>query len=210
MRVVGAGLGRTGTLSLKHALEKLLSARCYHMMEVGAAGHVDAWYRAAIGEPIDWHELLGDFDAIVDWPGAAFWEPMSEAWPDAIVLLSHRPLERWYDSAASTILPDVEHDGSDEAVAFERMWHAIRNDFTPDWADREATIEAARRHNEHVIATVPSDRLVVYEPGDGWEPICEALGLPVPAEPYPHVNTRAQFLQRREERQAERAAEQDG
>ncbi len=204
MRVVGAGLGRTGTLSLKFALEKLLGARCYHMMEVGAQGHVDAWYRATVGESVNWHELLADFEAIVDWPGAAFWGPLSEAFPDALVLLSHRPLDRWYDSASSTILPDVENDGSDEALALERMWHAIRNDFTPDWADRKATIEAARRHNEGVIDAVPADRLLVYEPGDGWGPICDRLGLPVPDEPYPHVNTREQFLQRREERRAER------
>ena len=204
MRVVGAGLGRTGTMSLKYALEQLLDGRCYHMMEVGAAGHVDAWYRAAIGEPTDWTALLDGFDAIVDWPGAAFWEPLSEAFPDALVLLSLRPLDRWYESASSTILPDVEHDGSEEALAFERMWRTIRGDFTPDWADREATVDAARRHNERVIETVPADRLLVYEPGDGWEPICERLGLPVPDVPYPHVNTREQFLQRREERRAER------
>lgn len=207
MKIVGAGLGRTGTLSLKFALERLLGGRCYHMMEVGAAGHVDAWYRAAIGEPTDWAQLLEGFDAIVDWPGAAFWEPMSQAFPDALVLLTVRPLDRWYDSASSTILPDVEHDGSDEQIAFRRMWHAIRNDFTTDWSDRALTIDAARAHNEHVIATVPADRLLVYEPGDGWEPICERLGLPVPDEPYPHVNTRDQFLARREERKAERDAE---
>lgn len=204
MRVVGAGLGRTGTMSLKLALEKLLGGRCYHMMEVGAAGHVEAWYRAAIGESVDWRALLADFDAIVDWPGAAFWEPLSEAFPDAIVLLSHRPLDRWYDSAASTILPDDDNDGSDEAVAFQRMWHAIRNEFTADWSDRKLTIESARRHNERVIETVPAERLLIYEPGDGWEPICAALGLPVPDEPYPHVNTREQFHQRRAERRAER------
>ncbi len=204
MRVVGAGLGRTGTLSLKFALEKLLEGRCYHMMEVGAAGHVDAWYRAAIGEPVDWRALLDDFDAIVDWPGAAFWEQLSEVFPDALVLLSRRPLDRWYESASSTILPDVDNDGSEEALHFERMWHAIRNDFTPNWADRDVTIEAARRHNERVIASVPPDRLLIYEPGDGWEPICDRLGLPVPDEPYPHVNTREQFLQRRQERRAER------
>ncbi|MGA0239132.1 MAG: sulfotransferase family protein [Acidimicrobiales bacterium] len=204
MKVVGAGLGRTGTLSLKFALERLLDARCYHMMEVGAAGHVDAWYRAATGESVDWQALLGDFDAIVDWPGAAFWEQLSNAFPDALVLLSHRPLDRWYESASSTILPDTDNDGSTEALEFERMWHAIRNEFTPNWADRDVTIEAARRHNERVVNTVPADRLLVYEPGDGWGPICDRLGIPVPDEPYPHVNTREQFLRRREQNRAER------
>lgn len=204
MKIVGAGLGRTGTLSLKVALEQLLGGRCYHMMEVGAAGHVDAWHRAAIGGKVDWPALLADFDAIVDWPGAAFWEQLSEAFPDALVLLSRRPLDRWYESAAATILPDVENDGSAEALAFERMWHAIRNDFTPNWADRDVTIEAARRHNERVIEQVSPDRLLVYEPGDGWEPICDRLGIPVPDDPYPHVNTREQFLRRRDKRRAAR------
>lgn len=204
MKVVGAGLGRTGTMSLKFALEQLLGGRCYHMMEVGAAGHVDTWYEASIGRDVDWHPLLADFDAIVDWPGAAFWESLAAAYPDALVLLSHRPLDQWYESAVATILGDHEHDGSEQSIAFARMWHSIRGSFTPDWADREATIDAARRHNEHVIDTVPADRLLVYEPGDGWEPLCERLGVAVPAEPYPHTNTRQQFLDRRAERQARR------
>ena len=104
MKVVGAGLGRTGTMSLKFALEQLLGGRCYHMMEVGAAGHVDTWYEASIGRDVDWHPLLADFDAIVDWPGAAFWESLAAAYPAALVLLSHRPLDQWYESAVATIL----------------------------------------------------------------------------------------------------------
>ena len=206
MRVVGAGLGRTGTLSLKFALEQLLDAPCHHMMEVGMnPAQAPFFERAALGETIDWPELLAGYEAIVDWPGCAFWRELSAAFPEALVLLSRRPLDRWYDSASETIFPERPVDESDaDAVARTRMWHAIRANFSPDVHDREITIEAARRHNEAVIAETPSDRLLIYEPGDGWEPICERLDLPIPDAPFPHVNTREQFLGRVAEREADR------
>lgn len=199
MKVVGAGLGRTGTLSLKFALEELLGAPCHHMMEVGRNSSQAPYFeRAARGETIDWHELLAGYEAIVDWPGCAFWRELSAAFPDALVLLSRRPLDRWYASASATIFREGAFDLDDpDAVARRDMWHAIRDAFSPDLTDREATIEAARQHNDAVIAETPADRLLIYEPGDGWEPICARLGLPVPDTPYPHVNTREQFLEHR-------------
>lgn len=200
MRVVGAGLGRTGTLSLKFALEELLGGPCHHMMEVGKnPQHAPFFERAALGHPVDWAGFLSDYRAIVDWPGCAFWRELSTAFPDALVLLSRRPLDEWYDSAAATIFRDGGVDPADEAaVAWRRMWDAVRTRFTDDVSDRDATIDAARRHNETVIAETPPDRLLVHEPGDGWEPLCDRLGLAIPATPFPHVNTRRQFLDRAE------------
>ena len=158
--------------------------------------------------------MLGD-DVLLDLVGTAVNRCLAEievgqgglglaAFPDALVLLSRRPLDRWYDSASETIFPDRPVDESDAAaVARTRMWHAIRANFSPDVHDREITIEAARRHNEAVIAETPADRLLIYEPGDGWEPICERLELPIPDTPFPHVNTREQFLGRVAEHEAE-------
>ena len=203
MRVVGAGLGRTGTASLKRALEMLLGGTCHHMFEVKTAEHARTWQAAAEGIMPDWTEFLADYTALVDWPGASFWPELADAFPDALVLLSVRDsLDQWYDSASNTIFVASDPDQPDPdgtRLAGREMWQAIlRNRFTVDIHDREAAIEAAAAHNQAVIDAIPAERLLVYRAGDGWEPLCEALDLPVPDEPYPHTNTREQFQTRRE------------
>ncbi len=201
MKVVGAGLGRTGTASLKRALEHLLGGTCHHMFEVQTAEHALGWRDAAEGNPPDWHEFLADYTALVDWPGASFWPELSEAFPEALVLLSVRDsLEQWYDSASNTIFQpgqEPEEDPGGLWKARRLMWHSItENRFTTELDDPEAAMAAAAAHNQAVIDTIPADRLLVYRSGEGWEPLCEALGLPVPDEPYPHTNTRQQFKER--------------
>src|SRR5512139_2619631 len=104
LRIVGAGLGRTGTLSLKLALEKLLGAPCYHMLEVFAhPEHIAVWHTAAQGRPTDWPALFRGYAATVDWPGASFYRELMDAYPDAIVLLSTRDPDSWWRSASATI-----------------------------------------------------------------------------------------------------------
>jgi hypothetical protein len=201
-RVVGAGLGRTGTLSLKLALEKLLGAPCYHMMEVFAhPEHVEPWQRAARGEMPDWRALMDGYGAGVDWPAGAYWQEMSEAFPEAIILLSVRDLDAWWESADQTIFPNLRKPPPADPPFFAD-WHAMVLDmmaarFTVSLDDREACIEAARRHNDHVRATASPERLLEWSPGDGWEPLCRALDLPVPDEPFPHRNSREEFQARR-------------
>ena len=101
MRVVGAGLGRTGTHSLKLALEQLLGQPCYHMAEVFEhLDHIPTWHAAYRGEPVDWRNVLGDYAAIVDWPGAGVWQQLADAYPDAVILLStRRDARTWLTSA---------------------------------------------------------------------------------------------------------------
>jgi hypothetical protein len=196
IQVVGAGLGRTGTHSLKLALEQLLGGRCYHMIEVfGLPEHIPLWKAAAEGSPPDWADMLSDFNAIVDWPGGSFWPELSAAFPDAPVLLSTRDSEGWWKSASSTIFQVLKSAPSmDMGDQFEPMIMAIfSNRFTADYLDRDAAIAAYERHNAEVRASVPADRLIDWSPGDGWEPICERLGLAVPSEPFPHVNTTEEF-----------------
>jgi hypothetical protein len=195
LRIVGAGLGRTGTLSLKVALEKLLGAPCYHMAELIAhPDHVAIWHAAARGEAVDWRALFSGYRAAVDWPAAAFWEEIAAAYPDALILLSVRDAESWWKSASTTIFPTAQH-------APDRAWRDMidalfTNRFTRDLTDREACIAAYERHGAHVRAAAPRDRLVEWRPGDGWEPLCRALGIPAPAEPFPHTNTSEEFLAR--------------
>lgn len=202
LRVIGSGLGRTGTMSLKLALERLLGGRCYHMAETSADGHVDTWRRAALGDPPDWREFLGGWVAAVDWPVAPFWPALASAFPDAIILHSERDsTATWQRSAHSTIFRRDEHAGGE----FDEMWDAVSAlTFDGSYTDEAVTAAGYERHNRQVRATAPPDRLVHYRPGDGWVPLCAALGLDVPDEPFPHVNTTEQFLKRHDERSAER------
>jgi hypothetical protein len=194
LRVVGAGLGRTGTHSLKLALEQLLDGRCYHMVETfGRPDDVPRWQHAFDGAPGPWPELFDEYQAVVDWPGAAFWKPISEAYPDAIVLLSTRSsAEAWYASADATIFAAMRRPVEPDD-AWARMANTMVARFTPDTTDAAATIAAYERHNAAVRATVAPSTLVEWQPGDGWEPICAALGLAVPDAPFPHVNTTDEF-----------------
>lgn len=190
LRVVGAGLGRTGTLSLKTALERLLGGPCYHGSEVFTRpDHVQTWTAAARGEPADWHALFDGFHATVDWPAAAFWEELSAAYPDAIVLLSTREsVDSWYRSAHETIFQYAPLTGTAPVLT---MFSAVLNArFTPNAQDADAAKAAYERHNAHVRATAPRDRLVEWTPRDGWGPLCAALGVPVPDEPFPRLNTK--------------------
>jgi hypothetical protein len=199
LKVVGAGLGRTGTNSLKLALELLLGAPCYHMFEVvGRPGDTHVWHAAVRGEAVDFASLLEGYGATVDWPAAAFWRELAELGDDPFILLSTRDSStRWWDSVAATILSTVTAPlPPDDAATAERrtmIREMMSVRFAPGWRDREQAIAAYERHNEDVRRSVRADRLIDWRPGDGWEPICRALGVAVPEVPFPHVNTSEEF-----------------
>ena len=195
LKVVGAGLGRTGTHSLKLVLERLLGEPCYHMIEVlGHPEHVGLWHQAALGQMPDWEALYEGYGAAVDWPAAAFWREQSEAYPDALILLSTRDSASWWRSCDNTIF-EVFRRGDDNMPS---EWMAMirelfRSRFAGDTLDQATAVAAYERHNDHVRATAPADRLLEWQPGDGWAPLCTALGVDVPDEPFPHVNSTAEF-----------------
>jgi hypothetical protein len=195
MRLIGAGLGRTGTLSLRIALERLLGGPCYHMVEVFAhPEHVPVWHAAATGEMPDWGRFLAGYAAAVDWPAASFWPELCEAFPDAIILLSLRDASAWWRSASETIFPAT-------AAAPPSAWRAMIDAvfaarFTSAIDDRDLAVAAFERHNARVRAAVPPHRFLEWQPGDGWKPLCTALGVPVPDEPFPHVNTTQEWRAR--------------
>jgi hypothetical protein len=203
VQVVGAGLGRTGTLSLKLALEQLLGAPCYHMMEVfGRPDDVAVWQRAVDAETIDWPAFFEGYEAVVDWPACAFWRQISDAFPDAPVLLSTRAsADAWFTSANDTIFGVArapEGDGAPLASAHRRMVLSLwATTFTSDVLDPDVAERAYESHNEAVRSTIPAERLIDWQPGDGWEPIFSRLGLPVPDAPFPHANTTEDFRARR-------------
>ena len=196
LRVIGAGFGRTGTTSLKFALETLLGAPCYHMREALAyREHVPVWHHAALGKMPNWHAFLTDYAATVSFPAAAFWAELADAFPEALVLLSVRDPETWWNSASETIFK-VDHSPvvSDAHKAMIKALYTLCG--IPDRQDRDAAIGAFKAHNARVREVVPSDRLIIWQPGDGWEPICHALNLPIPEAPFPRTNTTAEWRTR--------------
>lgn len=205
MRVVGAGLGRTGTHSLKFALERLLGAPCYHMVEVFEhLDHVPTWQAAIRGEPVDWEPVLGGYEAIVDWPGVGVWRQLAAEYPDALVLLStRRDAVAWLKSARATIMdnsPDNKLEDDPELPGFAPLARDLFASFDPNWRDDDAAMAAYDRHNAAVRSEVPNERLVEWQPGDGWRPLCNALGVAVPDDDFPHTNTTAEFIGRRDSR----------
>lgn len=200
LRVVGAGLGRTGTNSLMLALERLLGAPCYHMIEVNRIpAHAQVWADALLGRPADLRGLLAGYAASVDWPGAALWRRLAAEHPDAVVLLSLREdAATWLRSARATIMPVTPPDWYDDPQwsAMREMDEAMYAAFDPNWRDDAAALAAYDRHVDSVRREVAPERLVEWYPGDGWPPLCAALGVPVPDEPFPHVNSTAEFVAR--------------
>jgi sulfotransferase family protein len=200
LRMIGAGLGRTGTNSLKLALERLLDAPCYHMIEVNRhPEHAQVWLDALLGRPEGLDGLLAGYVATVDWPGAALWRLLAARYPQAVVLLSLREdAATWLRSARATVMPIAAPDWHQDPG-----WRAMRDldeamfaALDPHWRDDTAAMAAYDRHAESVRRNVAPERLVEWRPGDGWQPLCKALRLPVPDEPFPHVNSTAEFLAR--------------
>lgn len=196
LSVIGAGLGRTGTLSLKLALERLGFAPCCHMMEVFPhPERAAAWVATLDPDKRDWDTLFDGFSATVDWPGVTYWRELAAYYPDAKVILSVRDPERWFESTQATIFNPEQ-----QALAKAAMQPG-----TPDLSplvyamfdnrinDRAHCIEAFNRHNREVVDTIPPDRLLVFEANSGWEPLCAFLGCDVPPDPFPHVNDSAFF-----------------
>lgn len=200
LNVIGAGFGRTGTLSLKLALEQLGLGPCYHMMEVSTAPErAVKWHELLDGGDADWDGIFDGYQATVDWPAARFWRELSDHYPDAKVLLSLREAAGWHKSIMNTIYhaaSSAVDDGS-EAYAKSPIAMAIKvvHDGTfhgrldePDYA-----IDIYEKHNQAVRDAIASDRLLVYEPGQGWGPLCEFFGVPVPDSDYPHANSTESF-----------------
>lgn len=203
LEVIGAGFGRTGTASTKAALEILLGRPCYHMFE--ALAHLDhhpAWLAAADGDPSQLSAVLDGYGATVDWPGCSLWRELMEVHPEAKVLLTVRPADRWWPSYRDTIhelmlqpLPDPAVDGQvlADMAHFGRV--LTTRSFPAPYADQspEQLVDSYERHNREVVEGVPAERLLVYDVTEGWEPLCAFLGVPVPDQPVPSFNDRQAF-----------------
>ncbi|MEZ4860402.1 MAG: sulfotransferase [Caldilineaceae bacterium] len=194
LTIIGAGLPRTGTTSLRQALEQLLGGRCYHMSVI--PGHPfdlgAGWDQALADETPDWAQVFAGFVAAVDWPASLFWHELSAAYPNALVLLSTRDsAATWLASAEATILPYARmplatdwNGGRGLTQLFERFTGSKQ------WDDPALLMAAHDRHNAAVRQAIPAHRLIEWRTGADWEPICRSLGLAIPDQPFPWTNRR--------------------
>jgi hypothetical protein len=210
MKLIGAGLPRTATLTQKISLEMIGLGPCYHMANVlSDLSLVPQWIGAFEGGA-DWKNIFDGFASTVDWPGAFFYRELMDLYPDAKVLLSVRDGAAWARSMRNTIWAILYgdclmRDLSDARSRIDPMWASYMSLMSAMWEksgllaaiegdlDEDALARGMQRYNDEVRQYVPASRLLVWSPGDGWEPLCEFLEVPVPSVPVPHVNDSAAF-----------------
>jgi hypothetical protein len=201
LKVIGAGFGRTGTLSMKAALERLGFGPCYHMVEfIQHPDHGPLWIAALRGEKIEWDRVFAAYESATDWPACNFWRELADRYPEAKVVLTVRDPERWWKSVDSTIFAAYRSDelpGSDAVAAQMRPMAELLMETTFDGrvSDKEHVLLRYDEHNERVRAGVAPERLLVFDVAQGWGPLCDFLGVEAPDEPFPHLNEGANFQQ---------------
>jgi Sulfotransferase domain len=203
MDVIGAGFGRTGTLSLKAALEQLGYGPCLHMFDVvGNPGWIAAWQAVLDGCETNWGELLGGFRSAVDWPATAYYAELAAAFPAAKVVLTVRPAEAWYESVRNTLYAAFQAQAAGElktgelpqaSPEFMRLIRELlwERTFGGRFGDRDHAIGVYQAHIARVRKTVPAERLLVFHISEGWQPLARFLGAPVPRAPFPRLNDSA-------------------
>lgn len=200
LQVIGAGFGRTGTHSLALALDRLGFGPCYTLLDVDKnAGHIDLWFDALEGRPVDWSALYQDHRSAVEWPTISFLPQLINHFPQAKVILTVRDPDSWYESAATTIFPGLEattkHPDPEirERSNLKRRM-ILEQVFSDRYWDKTHAIKVYRNHVKAVNKLVPANRLLHYQVTDGWSPLCAFLGVTEPDDPFPRRNDRASFL----------------
>lgn len=201
LQVIGVGMPRTGTMSLKTALEQLGFGPCHHMTEVFA--HPEQWPlwdRIGDGETVEWEEIFGPYRSTTDAPGVYFWRELAARYPQAKLILTERDPGRWYESMAATIFSPQHRQslqgspvGAIIGKLARRSWANRDDALSAGPPTREVLIELFKTHNAAVRAEIPPERLLTYSVSEGWEPLCDFLGVKVPGAPFPHVNNAEQF-----------------
>ena len=191
LSIIGAGFGRTGTESLKKALEILGFGPCYHMFEVlPHQDRVDTWAGIAQGDRPDWDRVFDGYNATVDWPGAHYWRELADQYPDAKIILSVRDSESWFKSFSGTILPVMREAEQPSSLRTHLFIPLV---FEGSIDDDDHIVSVYERHNQAVLDTIPTERLLTYDLGSGWAPLCAFLDVEIPSTPYPRGNSSDQF-----------------
>ena len=210
LKVIGAGYGRTGTKSLQLALEELGFDKCYHMEALfrNPKG-VKHWEDAYKEQSTDWDSLFEGYQSAVDFPASMYYKELSTHYPDAKVILTVRDAERWYESANATIFSFDPGPGLKLKMLVSMLFSSkarnlfkaiMLNDksiwkkfFEGKFKDKAYTIQKFNKHIEEVKSTIPADRLLIFHPKDGWEPLCQFLEVPTPSTPFPNTNKGEDF-----------------
>ena len=193
--IIGSGFGRTGTMSLKRALDMLGFGPCHHMEEVlHHPEQVAHWQAVVAGKPVNWEEVFAGYRSQVDWPGAHVWRQLADSFPQAKVIHTQRPEEQWWNSFSATIavvlgnfrdMPAPPHMRAMMTVAAQMIGpETIGNSLTKD-----AALSAYRKRAADVEAVIPRERLLIFDVAEGWEPLCRFLNVPAPTTAFPHVNS---------------------
>ena len=196
LKVIGAGVGRTATFSMKFALEHLGLGPCYHMSEVfaGARRNVPLWLDVVSGNP-DWDTVFEGYESTTDYPACTYWRELAEYYPDAKVVLTIRDADAWFDSVGQTIFSEGMQGSLVGTPAGAMMNGTILDAFSGKVNDRAFMTDWFERRNKEVIDSLPPERLLIFSPKEGWAPLCSFLGVPVPQEPFPRVNSRDELEQ---------------
>jgi Sulfotransferase domain len=200
LRVIGAGLGRTATFSLKFALEHLGLGPCYHMAEVLASArrNVPLWLDVIAGKP-NWDAIFDGYQSTTDYPACTYWRELAARYPAAKVVLTTRDADSWFESVTETIFSD-RMNAQTRGSPFGAMLQGVALDaFDGKKDDRAFMTKWFTRRNQEIIDTLPPERLLVFQPKQGWGPLCGFLGVPVPKEPFPRVNSRDELGQQSDE-----------
>jgi hypothetical protein len=196
LKVIGAGLGRTATFSLKFALEHLGFGPCYHMSEVFAGGrrNVPLWLDAVQGTP-KWDAIFAGYSSTTDYPACTYWRELADFYPDAKVILTVRDPDSWFDSVSETIFSEQMQRPLVGTPLETMMRGTIFDAFDGRAKDRAFMTDWFKRRNQQVIDALPPERLLVFSPKEGWTPLCSFLGVPVPDSPFPRVNSRDEMAE---------------
>lgn len=201
LQVISSGFGRTGTMTLKVVLEHLGFGPTHHMVEVLHSPQQQAiWQSVFRGEEVDWENAFDGFSSQVDFPGSAYWRETMQAFPQAKIIHTERPEEDWWASFNGTIgkslrLMDTLPVPPEFKTFFADVREHLMKKVMVDYCDKQTAIAAYRENNSKVRELVPSDRLLVFDVADGWEPLCRFLDVEVPAGAFPHHHVRSEFWQ---------------
>lgn len=191
LSLIGAGFGRTGTDSMRLALTMIGMGPCHHMKEVIDSPEQTRLWRALVdGEAADWDHIFSGYRSSVDWPSAYYWRELSDYYPNAKILLTLRSAESWYESMSKTIFKVIAKSTDPESLGVSLIGNKI---FDGRWDDKDHALAVYKRNITNVKAAFPDKRLLVYELGSGWEPLCAFLNKPVPDRPFPRANSAQEF-----------------
>ncbi len=194
LKVIGTGFGRTGTDSMRTALNMLGFGPTHHMFEIMEhPQQKERWRALALGAEPDWDLLFEGYNSCIDWPSAYYWRELIEVYPEAKVLLTWRTPESWWSSFEKTIVAGIKSSEDPQSLGRTLIEGEI---FDGRMADRAHAIATYEANVAAVLDTVPKDRLLVHKLGDGWVPLCAHLGVPVPEEDYPNRNNTSDFAEK--------------